>query len=110
MTVETLAEKLGLEKVVLPCPEKTVTGGYSGDLLSWVMGKAEEGDAWVTIMSNINVIAVASLRDVACVILAENSETEDSMTKKALEEGVNILRSNQNSFELCVKIDALLKK
>ena len=47
--------------------------GYAGDLLSWVMSHATAGDAWVTIMSNINVAAVASLTEVACVIFAASN-------------------------------------
>ncbi|MBS5736779.1 MAG: AraC family transcriptional regulator [Clostridiales bacterium] len=110
MTVNNLINTLGLEVLTLPDGEKEITGGYVGDLLSWVMGKAEEGDAWITIMSNINVIAVASLRDVACVILAENSDVEKKTLEKADEENVNILRSELNSFELCVSLGKLLNK
>ena len=110
MTVNNLINTLVLEVLTLPDGEKEITGGYVGDLLSWVMGKAEEGDAWITIMSNINVIAVASLRDVACVILAQNSDVEKKTLEKADEENVNILRSELNSFELCVSLGKLLNK
>ena len=72
MTVRELAGQLGLEPVCEAEPDREVTGGYVGDLLSWVMGRAQAGDAWITIMSNNNVIAVATLTDAALVILAEN--------------------------------------
>ena len=110
MTVKELATILKLETLSLPDPDKTVEGGYTGDLLSWVMGKVEEGAAWVTIMSNINVVAVASLRDVACVILSENADAGDDMIKKAEEQDVNILRGTKSSFEICLEIGKVLEK
>ena len=71
MTVQTLKEMLSLTEFDLPDPDRPVTGGYAGDLLSWVMGRAREGDCWITIMSNQNVAAVAVLAEVGCVLLAE---------------------------------------
>ena len=70
MTVNELAQN-GFKAVVLPDGDRLISGVYIGDLLSWVMGRANSGDAWLTIMSNMNIIAVASLADVACIILAE---------------------------------------
>ena len=71
MTVRQMINEMQLTPLTCPDPERVVTGGYVGDLLSWVMGRARSGQAWITIMSNINTVAVASLADVACVILAE---------------------------------------
>ena len=65
MTVKGIAEKLGLTPVSVADDAREVQGGYAGDLLSWVMGRVPEGAAWVTIMTNVNVVAVAVLRDVA---------------------------------------------
>ena len=79
ITVDQLKEKLELTPYYVEDGEREVTGGYAGDLLSWVMGRATSGDAWVTIMSNINVIAVAQLTDVACVILAEGVVPGDDL-------------------------------
>ena len=83
MTVNELAQKLNAEVLSMPSPDSEITGGYCGDLLSWVMGRAQCGNAWITIMSNINVAAVASLSDVACVILAEGVKPD--ATKDAAE-------------------------
>ena len=74
MTVKEIAEKLGLAPVSVTDDTREVQGGYAGDLLSWVMGRVPEGAAWVTIMTNVNVVAVAVLRDVAMVIVAEGSD------------------------------------
>ena len=104
MTVNELAQKCGFKVFAMPCPEREVKGAYIGDLLSWVMGRAGEDNAWITIMSNINVVAVASLADTACVIAAEGVEFEEDILKTANEKGVNILSSAKPSFETAISI------
>ena len=86
MTVGELAKQPDFAAVNLPCADREILGGYAGDLLSWVMGRASEGDAWVTIMSNINVVAVASLADVACVIFSESVDPDEDALVKAQKE------------------------
>ena len=108
MTIKTLIEQLSLEEITVADYDREVTGGYAGDLLSWVMGRAEDGDAWVTIMTNINVIAVATLADVACVVLAENVPVEADVVNAATAKGVTLLRSADATFTLCKRIGALL--
>ena len=85
MTVKELRERLDLQVLSEPDPDRAVTGGYAGDLLSWVMGRAQSGDAWVTIMTNRNIIAVASLADTACIIVAEDSVVEPDVISLASE-------------------------
>ncbi len=101
MTVNSLIEKLDLEILNLAEGEREITGGYAGDLLSWVMGKAESGDMWVTIMTNINVVAVASLVDVACVVIADKAEVSADVIEKAKAQGINLLRSSRSAYQLC---------
>ena len=108
MTVKELAERFGYEIVCMPDPEREVIGGYAGDLLSWVMGRAESGDAWVTIMSNLNIIAVASLADPSCIVLSENVELDEGVKERAEQQSVNILRSDKDTFSVCAEIAALL--
>lgn len=88
---------------------REVTGGYCGDLLSWVMGRAGEGEAWVTIMPNVNVAAVAALTDVSCVILAEGVKPDAVLLERAIREELPLLASKLSAFELCVKIGDSLK-
>lgn len=107
MTVERLAESCGFRTLALPDGERTVSGAYVGDLLSWVMGRASADNAWVTIMSNINVVAVASLSDVSCVILAEGVVPEEDVVKTALAKGVNLLVSDSPIYETALKLSAL---
>lgn len=101
MTVTELIEKLDLEILNLAEGDREITGGYTGDLLSWVMGKAQSGDMWVTIMTNVNVVAVASLVDVACVVIADKAEVSPEVTEKAKQQGINLLRSDKNAYQLC---------
>lgn len=105
MTVNELAEKIGLTFVATGNSEqKEVKGCYIGDLLSWVMGRAESMSAWITIMNNVNIVAVASLADVACIILAEGVTVADDVKEKANAQNVAILSSNKTAYELATEI------
>ena len=108
MTVAELASKREAKVICLPSGEREVCGGYVGDLLSWVMGRAPADCAWVTIMSNINVIAVASLADVACVIFSEDVEPDEDALVKAKAQGINLLSVSSGSYEICAKLSELL--
>ena len=88
----------------MPDPEREINGAYIGDLLSWVMGRAQADNAWITIMSNINVIAVASLSDVACVILAEGVKLDDSVRNTAEMKGINVLTSPLPAYDTALTI------
>ena len=99
MTVKELCSSCGFEIICMPDPDREVKGAYMGDLLSWVMGRADFDNAWITIMSNVNVIAVASLSDVACIILAEGVSLEDDIKNTAEQKGINVLKSSLPSFE-----------
>lgn len=109
MTVNDLLKSGCFAAAALPSPDKTVEGAYVGDLLSWVMGKADYGNAWITIMSNVNVIAVASLTDVSCVILAENVIPDDEIKSLALQKNVNILTSQLPIYETAIKLSGMLQ-
>ncbi len=108
MTVRKAIAALELEALVLADGEREICGGYCGDLLSWVMTRLQSDEAWVTIMNNVNVIAVASLSDAACVILSENAEVEESVIRRAEERGINLLRSQLSSFALCARLDGII--
>ncbi len=108
MTVEQLANTDGFEPIVISDKKREILGGYVGDLLSWVMGRAKEGDAWITIMSNANTVAVCTLADPACIVLAEGVEPEPDMLRRAKEQGVNVIATKLDSFSASVRIAALL--
>ena len=108
MTVTQLAEQLSLTVFSAPEPDREITGGYMGDLLSWVMGRAQSGDAWITIMSNPNVAAVAALSDVACVILTENVQPDPDLLKKAETQGINLLGAKDSSFRTVAALSQVI--
>lgn len=109
MTVKELAATLDLQILTGDINlEREVNGGYCGDLLSWVMSKAQPDNAWITIMSNTNIVAVAVLTDVACVILCEDVAPEEECLKKALEQEVAILKTPMSAFELSGKLEKLV--
>jgi hypothetical protein len=107
MKVKELAQMQGFKTVSMPDGEREIGGVYIGDLLSWVMGRAKENDAWITIMSNQNVIAVASLADVACVILAEGVTADPELVSLATEKNINILASTAPLYETACLIASL---
>ena len=108
MTVDGLLKNESFSPVVVFDGEREIKGAYCGDLLSWVMGRASADDAWITIMSNQNIVAVASLADTACIIVAEDVKLESEITDLALSKGVNILSSDKSIYETAVILSKLL--
>lgn len=106
--LRTIADSIGLSHICGSL-DKEVTGCYAGDLLSWVMSHAQYGDVWVTIMSNINVVAVASLTECACVIMAEGVKPEPDVLKVAEEKDITIFSSPRSTFELCCLVGEQLQ-
>ena len=101
MTVDGLL-KNGFGAVATPETDREITGVYIGDLLSWVMGRAQSGDAWVTIMSNANIVAGA------CIIAAEGVEIPADVRKTAEEKGVNILSFLGSAYDAAITLHSLL--
>ena len=108
MKLIELASSLELEAVYSADLDREVRGAYTGDLLSWVMTRLDADFAWITIMNNVNVIAVASLSDASCVIFTENAEIPDEVTEKAKQQNINLFRTNKTSFEISYLIGRLL--
>lgn len=109
MTVSELIASTGYRVVSLPEPNREINGVYVGDLLSWVMGRASEDNVWITIMTNLNVVAVASLADVSVVILCEDCVPEESVIETAKQKSVNIIVSNKPIYETCLAINGAIK-
>lgn len=110
MTVSNLLNNSSFTALCIPCPEKEILGVYAGDLLSWVMGHASEGECLITIMSNVNVLAVASLLDMSCVILSENVEPDEEFLALAKEKSINVLKSDKSTYGVCTVLYEELKK
>ena len=108
MTVEELSKMSDFCPVCIMDGSREIRGGYAGDLLSWVMGRAYEDSAWITIMSNVNIVAVCTLVDPACIVLSESVNPDPEALKRAQEQGVNILSTSLDTLTACARIASLL--
>ena len=90
--------------VSLPDCDREIDGVYIGDLLSWVMGRCSADSAWITIMSNVNILAVATLADPAVIILSEGVTVSDEIVETAEKKGINILSTELPSYEAAVEL------
>lgn len=84
-----------------------ITGVYCCDLLSFVMSHAKKGDAWLTILNNINIIAVAVMTEISCIILTEDITLEASILARAEREGVVVIYTKLDAFSVCIKLNEL---
>lgn len=88
--------------------EREIVSGYSGDFLSFVMGKVPQDSVWLTVMSNVNVCAVATLADVGMVVLCEGVEPDDALLEKVKVQGVNLYSTNLDAFSAACKLQGKL--
>lgn len=79
--------------------EQEVSGGFSGDLLSWVMGHGQPNQVWITVQAHINIIAVAVLREFSCIVIVEGAEIPEDTLIRANEEKVTVLKTTGSAFE-----------
>lgn len=79
--------------------EHEISGGYCGDFLSLVMNRAPENCAWFTVMTNINVAAVATLANVAVVVVCEGSKCDEALKNKAVLQNICIIETELSVFE-----------
>jgi serine kinase of HPr protein (carbohydrate metabolism regulator) len=109
MKVKEIIEKLQLTTLSgQKNLDAEVTGGYTSDLLSDVIANSKEGDLWITLQIHQNTIAVAKLKDLAGIILVNNREPDEDTLKKAEEENVPILCSNDMAFDVSGKLYKLI--
>jgi predicted transcriptional regulator len=111
MTVENIVMLLELQ--ILAGDEhleKTITGGYSSDLLSDVIGNSKEGQVWITMQVHKNIMAVASLKDLAAIIIVNGGSPGKETLELADKEGIPILRTFAPAFEIAGKLFQLLSE
>lgn len=90
--------------------EKNVNGGYVSDLLSDVMGNAKEGMIWVTLQTHQNIVAVASLKDLAGIIIVKDQVPENETINKSNIENIPILSTKSGTFDITGQLFELLKQ
>ena len=108
MIANELLTTCDLKVSVKASPKNEITCAYCCDLLSIVMGKAPAGCAWVTVMGNMNSVAVASLAEIGAIILADGVKPDANAIKRAEENGINIYLSDDPVFDTALKIHKAL--
>jgi hypothetical protein len=110
MTVREMAETLHFGILDLPHGELEVSGVYTGDLLSWVMGHIKKGNVWITVISNFHTVAVATITNASCILLADGVQPEKEMRLAAAQHHVNLLTSDMNACELSAFLTEQFRK
>lgn len=112
MTVKEIALNQGFRIMTrdLAALEKEVTGVYACDLLSNAMAKLNKGDVWITVHTNLNVVAVASLSEASCVLIPEAIEIEEQTIERADLKNVAILSSPKSASEISFNLLSLKRE
>ncbi len=111
MRIKDIVAQLGLK--VLKGPDKLeseVTGAYASDLLSDVMGNARKGNIWITMQTHGNIIAVATLKELAAIVVVNGGKPDETTLNKAESEGLVILSTDQRSFTTCGRLYKILEE
>lgn len=90
--------------------QNQVSGGYASDLLSDVMGNAQTGNIWVTLQTHKNVMAIASLKDIAAVVLVKGLEPDPDTLAQSNEENIPILGTDLDTFTIVGRLYEFLKE
>jgi DRTGG domain. len=108
MKISEFVTKIDAKVLTKNIPDdRKVTGIYCCDLLSWVMSHAQKGDAWITVLTNINIVAVALLTEAACIIIPEGIVMEEAAINRAEKEGVVILSTELDTYKICSRVPGL---
>ncbi len=111
MKVKELVDKLGLKVLAGGNGlDREIDGCYISDLLSDVMGNAQEGNIWITLQTHKNVMAVASLKEMSCIILVKNLGANEDTVNQANEEEMPLLQTSLPTFEIAGLVYNLLNK
>ena len=105
MTVTELLNNKAFSALNTENPDREIKSVYCCDLLSIVMGRAPADCAWVTVMGNINAVAVAVLADISVIVLAENMQMDATALNKAKAQGVNVITTELPVFDAAKLID-----
>lgn len=100
MDTNTLQGNLCLKQLTSIDTDKNINGCCICDLLSRVMANGEEEMAWITVLTHLNVIAVASLHEFSCVIIPESIEVPKETIDKAQENDIIVFSSDRTAYEL----------
>lgn len=108
MTVKELIDSKKFKVINSADTERKIEKIFCCDLLSIAMGKAPSDCAWVTVMANINTLAVATLADAAVVVLAESAALDETAVQKAAEQSITVLATEEPVFETALLIKEMM--
>jgi hypothetical protein len=106
MNLQQIIDQLNLTVLTTPrdFASITPTGGYSSDLLSCVMAGAKKGQLWITLQAHLNIVAIAALNEITAVIITENAQPDAASITRADQQGVTLLSTSQNTYEVSGKL------
>ncbi|MEF9920744.1 MAG: hypothetical protein RSC93_04130 [Erysipelotrichaceae bacterium] len=84
--------------------DKEASSVFVGDLLSWVMGHGQENEIWISVQAHLNVLAVASLKEFAAVIIAQGADIPQETIDKAKEEDIVLFQSDLSAYHIACKL------
>lgn len=110
LTVSQIAEKMELKILSSSSEDNSVETGYCCDMLSWVISHLEQNACWFTILSSMNVIAVAALSDCPMVVITESSgDIDEDVIERAKTEQICLCTTEKNSFCAASELSRLMK-
>jgi hypothetical protein len=105
MKIKDIIEKFDLKTLNEVCePEREISGGYTGDLLSDVIANSKKDNLWITMQTHINIIAVASLKELSAIIIVMGREVDKDALAKANEEKIMVLGTVLSAYQISGKI------
>ncbi len=87
--------------------DRKVSGGYAGDLLSDVLAHAKEGEVWITLQMHANIVAVASTKGLAAIIIVHGRSPDVGTLQKATEENIPIFVSKLSTYDVVCQLSDL---
>lgn len=110
MKLSEFTEKCGFELLNQGGEDPELTQVFCCDLLSFAMSRNPGGSVWVTVMGNINTVAVAVLTEGGCIVLAEGAQLDENALEKAKQQDVTVFRTDKPVFEAALAAHELIKK
>ena len=108
MNLQQIVDEIGLEVITGgDLLQSEIAHGYASDLMSDVIANAQPGDIWVTLQVHVNVVAVASMREISAVVLTRARRPLPETEEKAREEKIPILVSDLSAFEVIGRLYSL---
>ena len=105
MKLKEIVQQLNLEvKSGNEFLDREVSGGYVSDMLSDVLAHAQKGNIWVTLQTHLNIIPVASMKEISGIIIVNGRQPDQDTLQKATDEKVPVLGTMSKAFQVVGKL------